>query len=114
MRRVALRTTFNLDEVTKVRRGLVIYGHYSEVKVVVNYQHLSNYDFAQVVLRFGSISTTSYFGKCHKKVLVDVLHTVRKTSEGRLYLLRENYLRRFVVTIGRWMEEWNDKESRPA
>ena len=43
MRRVVLRATFNLDEVTRgVQGDLVICGHYNKDKAVVSYQHVSN------------------------------------------------------------------------
>jgi len=105
MRRVVLRATFNLDEVTRgVQGDLVIYGHYNKVKAVVSYQHVSNYDFAHVVLQHDDVSTASYYGECCRKVLADVLHVIKETSKGRLYLLKEDYLRRFVITVEKWIK----------
>ena len=115
MRGVALRATFNLEGVTKGEHGeLIVRGRYGAVGVVVSYQHVSSYDFTYVTLHHGGISTASYFGKCCRKVLADVLRAVKETSEGRLWLLKDDYLQRFVVTISRQMEEWNDKEKRSA
>ena len=100
MRRVVLRTTFSLDEITRgVQGDLVICGHYNEVKAVVSYQYVSNYSFTHVVLRHNGVSTTSYDGECCRKVLVDVLRVVKETSKGRLYLLKEDYLRRFAAFV---------------
>jgi len=97
IRRVVLRTTFNLDEIARGAQGdLVIYGHYNKVKAVISYQRVSNYNFTHVVLRYGSISTASYSGECCKKVLADVLRVVKETSKGRLYLLKEDYLHHFT------------------
>jgi len=91
---------FSLDEITRGAQGdLVIYGHYNEVKVVVSYQHVSNYSFTYVVLRRSGVSTTSYDGECCRKVLVGVLCVVKETSKGRLYLLKEDYLRLFAVFV---------------
>lgn len=105
MRRVVLRATFNLDEVTRgVQGDLVICGHYNKVKAVVSYQHVSNYDFAHVVLQHGGVSTASYYGECCRKVLTDVLRAIKETSKGRLYLLKEDYLRRFVITAEGWIK----------
>lgn len=106
MRRVVLRTPFNLDEVTRgVQGDLVIYGCYNKVKAIVSYQHVSNYDFAYVVLQHDGVSTTSYFGECCRKVLADVLRAIKETSKGRLYLLKEDYVRRFVIIVEKWIKD---------
>jgi len=107
MRRVVLRTTFNLDEIARGAQGdLVIYGHYNKVKAVVSYQHVSNYSFTHVVLRHGVVSTVSCYGECCRKVLTDVLHAIKETSKGRLYLLKEDYLRRFAAFVEDKLRSW--------
>lgn len=107
MRRVVLRATvFNLDKVIRGAQGdLEIHGHYDAVKVVVSYQRILNCEFVHVVLQHDGVLTTSYRGECKKKVLVDVFHVMKESNKGRLYLLKEEYLRRFVITVEKWMKD---------
>ena len=105
MQKVAFRSTFRLDEVTRgVTGDLVIRGHYNDVEVTTSYQYHSGLNFACVALRHDGVTASMIHGKCFEKVLVDIFRAVL-TSEGRLWRLKEDCLRHFIDTVREMVKE---------